>query len=97
MEDHKRRGDHLGAGGVPGGGLLKPLARILGRRFLDQDRRAVVHMRDGQNFDPPLMWMRDADQQARWYMQLKKTWLEAEAQHQEFQNPIEEQELSWIN
>jgi len=88
---------HLMAWSLPGGGLLKPIAKTFGRRFLGQDRDAVVHMRDGQDFDPPMMWMRDADQQARWYLKLKKTWLEAEASGDKFKNPIEKQELSWVS
>ena len=88
---------HLMAWSLPGGPVLKPIARLMGRRFLGQDRDAVVHMRDGQLFDPPMMWMRDADQQARWYLKLKKTWLEAEASGDKFQNPIEKQDLSWVS
>lgn len=84
---------------VPGGAALaavmRPLVRGVARRFLDQDRRAVEHMKAGLAFDPPTMLIRDADQQVRWYHRLKAELLAAEAEARPAVNPIEPTVLRW--
>ncbi|MDX2221999.1 MAG: aromatic ring-hydroxylating dioxygenase subunit alpha [Rhodospirillaceae bacterium] len=84
---------------VPGGAalsaLLRPLVRAVAWRFLDQDRRAVEHMKAGLVFDPPTMLIRDADQQVRWYQRLKAELLAAEAERRAAINPIESIVLRW--
>lgn len=80
---------------VPGGALLRPLVRAFARRFLDQDRRAVLDMAAGMAFDPPTMLIRDADQQTRWYFKLKREWLAASAENRPRSNPITPTTLIW--
>ncbi len=80
---------------VPFVGLLKPLIRRIAYNFLDQDRRAVEAMRDGQAFSPPTMLVRDADTQARWYFKLKHELLEAAAAERTPRNPIQPTTLTW--
>lgn len=80
---------------VPLASLLKPLIRRVAWNFLDQDRRAVLMMRDGLAFDPPTMLIRDADTQARWYLRLKREVLAAEAANRRPQNPITSTTLTW--
>lgn len=80
---------------VPGGALLKPLVYVVARRFLEQDRLAVMDMVDGQKFNPSTMLIRDADMQTRWYFRLKKEWLAAEAEGRARANPLESMTLTW--
>ncbi|MCB2106262.1 MAG: aromatic ring-hydroxylating dioxygenase subunit alpha [Rhodobacteraceae bacterium] len=74
---------------------LSPIIRLVAWRFLDQDRRAVEHMKDGLAFDPPTMLVRDADTQVRWYYRLKRELLAAERDGRAPQNPIESVTLTW--
>jgi phenylpropionate dioxygenase-like ring-hydroxylating dioxygenase large terminal subunit len=80
---------------IPDGGVLVPLVRAIARRFVDQDRRAVMSMVEGQRFRPATMLIRDADMQTRWYLRLKKEWLAAEAEGRTPVNPIAPTVLRW--
>ena len=80
---------------VPGGALLIPLVRSFARRFLDQDRRAVMDMVAGLQFNPPTMLVRDADQQTRWYYKLKREWLTAASEGRTRRNQIAPTTLTW--
>jgi phenylpropionate dioxygenase-like ring-hydroxylating dioxygenase large terminal subunit len=80
---------------VPDGGVLVPLIRLIASRFIDQDRRAVMSMAEGQKFLPATMLIRDADMQARWYFRLKREWLAAETEGRDRSNPIAPATLRW--
>jgi len=80
---------------VPMLSVLKPLARRLTWRFLDQDRRAVMSMVEGLAFNPATMLVQDADTQTRWYYRLKREALAAQAEGRAPQNPITPVTLSW--
>ena len=80
---------------VPGGALLRPVVRTLTRRFLDQDRRAVMAMREGLAFNPPTMLIQDADTQTRWYFRLKREVLTAQAEGRAPRNPLMPAMLRW--
>ncbi len=80
---------------VPGGMLLKAIMEPLTRRFLDQDRRAVLDMQEGLAFDPPTMLVQDADTQTRWYYRLKREALAAQAENRAARNPITPVTLRW--
>lgn len=80
---------------VPGGSLLRPLVRLLAKRFLEQDRRAVMAMREGLAFNPPTMLVQDADTQTRWYFRLKREHLAAQAQGRAARNPLMPVTLRW--
>jgi phenylpropionate dioxygenase-like ring-hydroxylating dioxygenase large terminal subunit len=80
---------------VPGGAALRPIVRAVARRFLDQDRRAVIAMAEGLAFSPQTMLVRDADTQTRWYYQLKREWLNAQAEGRAPTNPIAPVTLTW--
>ena len=41
------------------------------------------------------MWMGDADQQGRWYHQLKREWNASRHERRPFRNPVEETTLRW--
>jgi phenylpropionate dioxygenase-like ring-hydroxylating dioxygenase large terminal subunit len=80
---------------VPGGALLRPIVRALARRFLDQDRRAVMAMREGLAFNPPTMLIQDADTQTRWYFRLKREVLAAQSEGRVPRNPLMPVMLRW--
>lgn len=95
VDAHRTEVHHVMYWTVPGGMLLKPLVRFVARRFLDQDRRAVMDMAEGLKFNPATMLIKDADQQTRWYLRLKKEWLAAEAEGRPRRNPIAPTTLTW--
>jgi phenylpropionate dioxygenase-like ring-hydroxylating dioxygenase large terminal subunit len=80
---------------VPGGALWRPLVRPIARRFLDQDRQAVLAMQEGLAFAPPTMLVRDADTQVRWYYRLKREWLAAAVEGRSARNPLTPTILRW--
>jgi phenylpropionate dioxygenase-like ring-hydroxylating dioxygenase large terminal subunit len=80
---------------VPWLTLLKPFLRPIARTFLGQDRAVVVQQQQGLRHDPPLMLIRDADTQARWYFQLKAEWARAREEGRPFQNPVPDTVLRW--
>jgi phenylpropionate dioxygenase-like ring-hydroxylating dioxygenase large terminal subunit len=75
--------------------VLAPLVKIGARRFLKQDGDMVNLQNEGLRYDPPLMWIDDADRQAKWYQQLKKAWITARREGKPFVNPIEPVTLRW--
>jgi phenylpropionate dioxygenase-like ring-hydroxylating dioxygenase large terminal subunit len=80
---------------APGGALLRPLVRMFARRFLDQDRQAVLAMQEGLAFAPSTMLVRDADTQTRWYYRLKREWLAAQAENRPPVNGLTPAVLKW--
>ena len=74
---------------------LKPLIRAGVRRFLAQDGAMVDLQNQGLAYDPPLIWIDDADRQAKWYQQLKRAWAASRASGEPFVNPVEPAELRW--
>jgi hypothetical protein len=65
------------------------------RTFLEQDRSVVVKQQEGISKDEGMMFLGDADQEARWYFQLKQEYLESREQGREFRNPVEPRTLRW--
>jgi prophage tail gpP-like protein len=49
----------------------------------------------GLAHDPTLIWIDDADRQAKWYQQLKREWQKSRAEGRPFANPIEPTVLRW--
>jgi hypothetical protein len=80
---------------LPGLGALRPLLHAMVYRFLDQDRVAAVKQQGGLKFGSKMMFLGDADQEAKWYFQLKKEWLEAEREKRAFKNPVQPKLLHW--
>lgn len=75
-------------------GALKPIASRLSRNFLGQDRQVAVRMADNPA-PAPALYVGGADAQLRWYMRLKREYLEATAEHRPFANPLRPQTLQW--
>ncbi|MBX7249418.1 MAG: aromatic ring-hydroxylating dioxygenase subunit alpha [Caulobacteraceae bacterium] len=75
--------------------LLKPFIAMGGRAFLKQDGDMVNLQNEGLKYDPTLLWIDDADKQAKWYQQLKKEWAASRSEGRPFRNPVEATTLRW--
>ena len=77
--------------------LLLPFVREGARRFLKQDGDMVGLQNQGLRYDPSLLWVDDADRQARWYYALKREWSASRAERRFFVNPITPTTLRWTS
>ena len=75
--------------------LLTPLLRLGARRFLHQDGEMVNLQNQGLAYDPALIWIDDADTQAKWYQALKREWQSARREGRPFRNPVTARRLRW--
>jgi phenylpropionate dioxygenase-like ring-hydroxylating dioxygenase large terminal subunit len=76
-------------------GALKPALATAARTFLRQDGEMVNLQKQGLKYDPALMWVDDADRQAKWYLQLKREWVASRREGRPFANPVEPATLRW--
>ena len=76
-------------------GALKPVIGAAARRFLKQDGDMVNLQNQGLRYDPPLIWIDDADRQAKWYIALKREWARSRAEGRPFRKPVEPVVLRW--
>ncbi|MGZ3376707.1 MAG: aromatic ring-hydroxylating oxygenase subunit alpha [Phenylobacterium sp.] len=75
--------------------ILKPFIAAGARAFLRQDGDMVNLQNQGLKYDPGLLWIDDADRQAKWYQQLKREWTASRRQGRAFVNPVEPVTLRW--
>jgi len=75
--------------------LLRPFIAAGARRFLRQDGDMVNLQNQGLKYDPPLLWIDDADKQAKWYQALKREWTRSRTEGRPFVNPVEPTTLRW--
>ena len=75
--------------------LLKPAIAAGARAFLRQDAGMVDLQNEGLKYAPPLLWVDDADRQAKWYQQLKREWTLSRQEGRNFVNPVTETTLRW--
>jgi phenylpropionate dioxygenase-like ring-hydroxylating dioxygenase large terminal subunit len=75
--------------------VLKPFIAAGARAFLRQDGDMVNLQNQGLRYGPALMWIDDADRQAKWYQQLKREWAASRREGRAFVNPIEAVTLRW--
>ena len=75
--------------------LLSPLIAVGARAFLRQDGEMVNLQNQGLGYDPTLLWIDDADKQAKWYQALKREWAAARQAGRPFVNPVKAQVLRW--
>jgi phenylpropionate dioxygenase-like ring-hydroxylating dioxygenase large terminal subunit len=75
--------------------LLKPFIAAGARAFLRQDGDMVNLQNEGLKYDPALLWVDDADRQAKWYQQLKREWAASRREGRPFANPVEATVLRW--
>jgi hypothetical protein len=66
-------------------------------RFLRQDGDMVSLQNQGLKYHPALIWIDDADRQARWYHALKREWAASRREGRAFINPIEPTTLRWTS
>ena len=76
-------------------GIAKPFLRQGVRAFLKQDGGMVNLQNEGLRYDPALIWIDDADKQAKWYQQLKREWIKSRTEQRPFANPIKPATLRW--
>lgn len=77
--------------------VAAPLIALATRRFLRQDGEMVNLQNLAENPDPSLLWIDDADRQAKWYQALKSEWTAARAQGRPFVNPVRPATLRWVS
>jgi phenylpropionate dioxygenase-like ring-hydroxylating dioxygenase large terminal subunit len=77
--------------------LAGPLVRLATRRFLEQDGRMVDIQNEGLRYGPSLIWIDDADRQARWYQALKREWFASRRDGRPFVNPVQPTTLRWTS
>jgi len=75
--------------------LAKPFLRMGVVAFLKQDGGMVNLQNEGLRYDPALIWIDDADKQAKWYQQLKREWGKSRAEGRAFANPVKPATLRW--
>ena len=75
--------------------ILSPLLGHFARRFLRQDAEMVALQQQGLKYGPTLMFIEDADTQAKWYFNLKKEWALSRKQNRDFINPVKAKTLYW--
>jgi len=95
VDDHHTEVHHVMYWDLPGTVILKPIVGRIAKRFLDQDRRAILDMEAGRRFSPTTMLIKDADTQIRWYYLLKQEFVAAQKEKRAFRNPIQPLSLRW--
>lgn len=75
--------------------LLRPFIAAAARKFLRQDAAMVNLQNLGLAYDPSLIWIDDADRQAKWYQALKREWAASRREGRAFVNPVEGGVLRW--
>jgi phenylpropionate dioxygenase-like ring-hydroxylating dioxygenase large terminal subunit len=75
--------------------LARPFLRMGVVAFLRQDGGMVNLQNEGLRYDPALIWIDDADRQAKWYQQLKREWIRSRAEGRAFTNPVQPTTLRW--
>jgi phenylpropionate dioxygenase-like ring-hydroxylating dioxygenase large terminal subunit len=77
--------------------LAGPFIRAAARRFLKQDGDMVHLQNQGLRYDPTLLWIDDADRQAKWYQALKREYAASRGAGRPFANPVEAATLRWTS
>lgn len=75
--------------------VIKPVARLFTRPFLQQDVHIMALRQKGLAFGATGMLIRDADQLFVWYQRIKKELSEARAGGRSFVNPVKATTLRW--
>ncbi len=75
--------------------VAKPFLRMGVVAFLKQDGGMVNLQNEGLRYDPALIWIDDADKQAKWYQQLKREWIKSRTEGRPFVNPVKPATLRW--
>ena len=95
IDDGRTRVTQIAWSDHPAFRLLKPLLALWARIFLRQDGDMVDLQNQGLKYDPSLLWIDDADRQAKWYQALKREWAASRREGRPFVNPVEPATLRW--
>lgn len=76
-------------------GFIAPFFAAGARAFLRQDGHMVNLQNMGLKYDPALLWIDDADRQAKWYQALKREWAASRKEGRAFVNPVQAVTLQW--
>ncbi|MFN3807488.1 Rieske 2Fe-2S domain-containing protein [Asticcacaulis sp.] len=76
---------------------ISPFFRLGAKAFLRQDSRILSLQSEGLTHTQNLIWIDDADTQAKWYMALKREWAKARSLKEAFVNPIKATVLKWTS
>ncbi|MFN3228871.1 MAG: Rieske 2Fe-2S domain-containing protein [Asticcacaulis sp.] len=74
---------------------IAPIFRFGAKAFLKQDGDMVNLQNEGLRYDPSLLWIDDADKQAKWYQALKREWASHRQETRPFTNPVQPATLKW--
>ncbi len=78
--------------------ILFPFLRPIGKIFINQDVQVIRKQKEGLKYNPPLMLVGEADQQARWYHQLKENFSTAVKEKEPLKHPLEKETLlTWYS
>jgi len=82
---------------IPLVNFLFPIMRPIGKIFINQDVQVVNKQKEGLKYNPPLMLVGEADQQARWYYKLKENYRKAVKEKEPLEHPLKENTvLTWF-
>jgi len=95
MDERRTQVTQIAWSDHPAFSLLKPLIAKMARTFLRQDGDMVQLQNRGLRHDPTLLWIDDADRQAKWYQALKREWIASRREGRDFVNPVEPATLRW--
>ncbi|MEM9341117.1 MAG: aromatic ring-hydroxylating dioxygenase subunit alpha, partial [Bacteroidota bacterium] len=83
---------------IPLVNILFHVLRPIGKIFINQDVQVIKKQKEGLKYDPPLMLVGEADQQARWYYQLKENFSKAAKEKKPIEHPLKEETiLTWYS
>ena len=85
---------------IPMARLLAPVVTHAARQFLKEDEGVLAAQSLNLNLEeeaPAFLWLGDADQQARWYLQLKREWIASRREGRTFENPVRPRSLTWLS
>jgi hypothetical protein len=68
--------------------MVSFIIRVLGPRFIQQDREVIEKQSLGLQHEDRMMLVDDADRQARWYFELKASYLESQRTGQPMSHPV---------
>jgi nitrite reductase/ring-hydroxylating ferredoxin subunit len=74
----------------------KPILKLLGEVFLDQDRVVVEQQQEGLEHHPSLTLIEGADTQAKWYLRIKREMERCQREGSSFTNPLGPASLEWM-
>lgn len=72
---------------------IRGLVRYLIHHFLSEDREYARQQLEGLQQQQPFMLIGDGDAQIRWFQQLRKAWLQSDADATPFVNPLKPETL----